>query len=62
MFEKLLENLLEEILGEYVSNISKDQISVGVWSGKIDIKNLKLRKEICQKFGLPFKLTLGVIE
>ena len=40
MFESLLEKILSRLMGEYIEGISKDQMKVGIWSGKVDISNL----------------------
>lgn len=33
MFEKLIEKLINKLLGDYVEGISKEQIQLGVFSG-----------------------------
>jgi hypothetical protein len=35
MFEKILENLLKSILGEYIENLDPKKLSVSIWSGNI---------------------------
>jgi hypothetical protein len=62
MFEKLLEKILSRILGQYVDGISKDQMNVGIWSGNVDISNLRLKQQIIQELNLPFQLKFGMID
>lgn len=62
MFEKLLERILERILGQYVDGLSKDQMKIGIWSGNVDISNLRLKQSIIQQMDLPFQLRFGMIE
>ena len=35
MFEKIIENLLKSILGEYIENLDPKKLSVSIWSGNI---------------------------
>ena len=56
MFEKLVERLLNQFLGEYVEDFKSDNLSIGLWSGAVEIKNVRLKKEIIKKLNLPFKL------
>jgi vacuolar protein sorting-associated protein 13A/C len=48
-----LEKILKDLLGEYIEEIDSKELSVGIWSGKISIKNLKLKKNILQKTNIP---------
>lgn len=62
MFERLLENLLKSVLGEYVENLDPQKLSVSIWSGLIQLNDLKLRRDLFQKLHLPFNLKLGIIK
>ena len=62
MFERLLENLLKSVLGEYVENLDPQKLSVSIWSGLIQLNDLKLRRDLFQKLNLPFNLKLGIIK
>lgn len=33
MFEKVIENLLQSILGDYVEGLDAQTLKVGIWSG-----------------------------
>jgi len=56
MFEALVERLLNQILGEYIEDFSSDNLHVGIWSGEVILKNIKLKKEIMKRLNLPFIL------
>ena len=62
MFEKIIENLLKSILGEYIENLDPKKLSVSIWSGNIVLQDLRLKTDIFKKIGLPFILKLGVIK
>jgi len=61
-FESLLEKILGRILGEYIEGITKDQMKVGIWSGKVDIRNLKIKPSVINQLNIPFSLNFGMIE
>ena len=56
MFEALVERLLNQILGEYVEDFTADNLHIGIWSGEVTLKNIRLKKEIMKKLNLPFIL------
>lgn len=45
MFEGMICDVLVSVLGQYVEGINRETISVGVWSGTLELRNLKLRSE-----------------
>ena len=62
MFEGLVENFLKSFLGEYIENLDPAKLSVSIWSGSIQLSDLRFRQDLCSKLGLPFDLRLGVIK
>lgn len=62
MFEKLLEKILSRIMGEYVEGISKDQMKVGIWSGNVDISNIRIKPSVVSQLNVPFELKFGMVE
>lgn len=34
MFETLVANVLNKVLGDYVDNLETKQLNIGIWSGK----------------------------
>jgi vacuolar protein sorting-associated protein 13A/C len=61
MFESLVENLISKIMGEYIEGLNKKDIKVGILSGKVEIKNLRLHPQLFHKLGFPFKILIGKI-
>ena len=62
MFQGLVESLLRRMMGEYVEDLDKRALSVSVYSGEVDLHDLKLKKDIFDKFNVPVKLILGRIK
>ena len=61
MFESILEGLLNKYLGEYVQGLTKEDLSVSIWGGDIELNDVMLRTDIFQKFKLPLELVYGQI-
>lgn len=62
MFESFLEKILSRVIGKYVEGIRKEDMKVGLLSGNVEIKNLKLKKKIIEELNLPFALKFGVVD
>ncbi|CAK68476.1 unnamed protein product (macronuclear) [Paramecium tetraurelia] len=54
MFEKLIENILQQVLGEYIDGLDQQSLKVGIWSGEAKIENLRLKPDAFIKLDLPF--------
>lgn len=61
MLETILEKILNWILGTFVEKFTSDQIHLAILAGKVDIKDIYVKKDIMQQFKLPFKLKQGQI-
>ena len=59
MLEGLVATLLNRFLGMYVKNFDAKQLQVGIWSGKVELKNLELRKEALDQLKLPVNVVEG---
>jgi hypothetical protein len=46
MFEGLLESILNKVLGQYIQGLNKKDLSISVWSGDVQLTNVKLRADI----------------
>lgn len=44
MFESLVERLLKQVIGEYIEGFNSENLSIGLWSGEVVIKNVALKK------------------
>ncbi|KAI9141282.1 hypothetical protein BKA69DRAFT_1124929 [Paraphysoderma sedebokerense] len=61
MFEAVIANLLNKILGDYVDNLEQKQLNVGIWAGDVVLRNLKLKKDALDKFDLPITVLEGYL-
>lgn len=61
MLEGLVAQLLNRFLGSYIDNFDPKQLNVGIWSGDVKLRNLKLRKEALDKFKLPVDVKEGYL-
>lgn len=62
MFEGLLEKFLTSFLGEYIENLDPAKLSVSIWSGSIQLNDLRLRSDLLTRLQLPFEVKLGIIK
>ena len=46
MFQGLLESLLRRMIGEYVEDLDKRALNVSVYSGEVDLHDLKFKKDV----------------
>ncbi|KAL6852521.1 Vacuolar protein sorting-associated protein 13 [Amphichorda felina] len=59
MLEGLVAGLLNRFLGMYVKNFDPTQLKVGIWSGDVKLRNLKLRREALDQLKLPVNVIEG---
>uniref|UniRef100_A0A8C3A3N4 Vacuolar protein sorting 13 homolog C n=1 Tax=Cyclopterus lumpus TaxID=8103 RepID=A0A8C3A3N4_CYCLU len=67
VFESLVSDLLNRFIGDYVENLDKSQLKIGIWGGNVVLENLKVKENAL--VGLkprplpvisPWKLTLKI--
>ncbi|CAD8214708.1 unnamed protein product [Paramecium pentaurelia] len=56
IFEKILEKVLIQYFGKFISGLDKNNLKLGVWSGNMVIQNVNLKSEIIEMLELPIKL------
>ncbi|TIC36939.1 hypothetical protein E3Q08_04156 [Wallemia mellicola] len=61
MLEGVVAGLLNRFLSAYIDNLDYSQLNVGIWSGDVKLKNLKLRKSALDKFRLPVDVNEGYL-
>lgn len=61
MLESLAATLLNRVLGSYVENFDPTQLNVGIWSGNVKLRNLKLRKDCLDGLNLPVDVKFGIL-
>jgi vacuolar protein sorting-associated protein 13A/C len=62
MAKSLLLTVLVEVLGKYVEGLKEENLKVGVWSGKIQMFNLKLKENALDDLNLPVKIVRGSLK
>ena len=62
MAKRFLLNVLVQKLGEYVEGLTEENLRVGVLSGKIELKNLKLKKSAMDAFDIPVEVSYGILK
>ena len=53
---KTASKILNKYLGEWIENLNSDQLDISLFSGKILLENLALKKDVFHLLGLPFEL------
>ncbi|CAO3674063.1 hypothetical protein G6F70_001780 [Rhizopus microsporus] len=61
MLESVVSTLLNRVLGAYVSNLNYNQLKIGIWSGEVKLRDLKLRREALDKLNLPIDVLEGYL-
>lgn len=61
MLESLAASVLNRVLGSYVENFDPAQLNVGIWSGDVKLRNLKLRQDCLDSLNLPIDVQFGVL-
>src|SRR5688572_613562 len=56
MFESILEKVLINNVGPYVTGIDKKNLKVGIWSGDIVVKNITIKPEVFKTLDIPVEL------
>ncbi|GAA94842.1 hypothetical protein E5Q_01496 [Mixia osmundae IAM 14324] len=61
MLEGVVAGVLNRTLSAYVDNLDTSQLNLGIWSGDVKLRNLRLKKEALDKFRLPINVTEGYL-
>ncbi|KAM6950364.1 intermembrane lipid transfer protein VPS13C [Lycodopsis pacificus] len=61
VFEALVSDLLNRFIGDYVENLDKSQLKIGIWGGNVVLENLKVKENALSEFDVPFKVKAGQI-
>jgi hypothetical protein len=59
MAKRLLLSVLVDVLGNYVEGLTVENLKLGVWSGKIELNNMKLKENALDALNLPISITHG---
>ncbi|XP_023807842.1 vacuolar protein sorting-associated protein 13C isoform X3 [Oryzias latipes] len=61
VFEALVSDTLNRFIGDYVENLDKSQLKIGIWGGNVVLENLKVKENALSEFDIPFKVKAGQI-
>ncbi|CAL8243628.1 unnamed protein product [Lota lota] len=61
VFETLVSDLLNRFIGNYVENLDKSQLKIGIWGGNVVLENLRVKENALSEFDVPFKVRAGQI-
>ncbi|CAI2359786.1 unnamed protein product [Moneuplotes crassus] len=61
MFEGLITNVLNRVLGDFIEGIKADQLNISLLSGDVELKNLSIKPTILDSMPLPFKIRYGKV-
>nr|KAF6394258.1 vacuolar protein sorting 13-like protein C [Pipistrellus kuhlii] len=62
VLESVVADLLNRFLGDYVENLDKSQLKLGIWGGNVALDNLKIKENALSEFDVPFKVRAGQID
>lgn len=62
MAKRLLLNILVDVLDDYVEGLSIENLQLGVFSGKVELNNLQLKRTGLDKLNLPISVTHGSLK
>lgn len=61
MLEKVISDLLNSYLGQYIENIDHKQLGSSIIRGNLDLKDMRLKKSLFDDSNLPFQLAFGQV-
>ncbi|XP_063782573.1 intermembrane lipid transfer protein VPS13C isoform X2 [Pseudophryne corroboree] len=62
MLESVVADLLNRFLGDYVENLDRSQLKLGIWGGNVSLENLRIRENALSELDVPFKVKAGQID
>ena len=61
MLEGIIAPTLERLLGQYIVDLPREQLRVGLWSGVLRLENVRLKPDAFEALKLPFAVREGTI-
>ncbi|EDW02215.1 vacuolar protein sorting-associated protein 13 [Drosophila grimshawi] len=62
VFEAVVADVLNKVLGDYIENLDHKQLKIGIWGGDVVLKNLKIRGNALDDLDLPVQLVYGYLD
>uniref|UniRef100_UPI00358F5520 intermembrane lipid transfer protein VPS13A-like n=1 Tax=Myxine glutinosa TaxID=7769 RepID=UPI00358F5520 len=61
VLESLVVDLLNRFLGDYVVNLDRSQLRLGIWGGDVVLENLEIKESALSDLDVPFLVKVGFI-
>uniref|UniRef100_A0A915Q109 Vacuolar protein sorting-associated protein 13A n=1 Tax=Setaria digitata TaxID=48799 RepID=A0A915Q109_9BILA len=61
VFESVVAEVLNRVLGNFVNNLDASQLNIGIWGGDVKLTNLEVKETALDDFDLPVKLKIGCL-
>ncbi|CAH2046773.1 unnamed protein product, partial [Iphiclides podalirius] len=61
MFEGAVAGILNRLLGKYVQDLDTENLNVGIFSGNVNLTDLKLKPEALYELDLPIDVKIGTV-
>ncbi|GBP39684.1 Vacuolar protein sorting-associated protein 13C [Eumeta japonica] len=61
MFEGVVAGVLNRLLGKYIQDLDTENLNVGIFSGNVNLTDLKLKPEALYELDLPVDVKIGTI-
>lgn len=61
VFENVVSQILNKVLGDFVENLDGNQLNIGIWGGDINLKDLVLKSSALNALDLPVQVVYGKI-
>jgi hypothetical protein len=62
MAKSLLVGVLEDVLGQYIEGVLLENLQIGMWSGVVELSNLKLKSSALEKLKLRIRVERGSLK
>lgn len=61
MFEGIIEKMLQKAFGKFLEGLDKGHLKVAIWSGNINLINVRIKHSFFKMLNLPVELKLGIL-
>ncbi|XP_049870372.1 intermembrane lipid transfer protein Vps13 isoform X3 [Pectinophora gossypiella] len=59
VFESIVVDVLNRFLGDYVENLNRSQLKLGIWGGDVVLQNLVLKQNALEELNIPMQTVYG---
>ena len=55
--KKLLYGVLQDALGDYIEGLAPESLKLGLWSGKMELQNLRVNTKAVDELSMPVRIS-----